>query len=282
METFLVIASAVLGLIVGSALSVQVTRTRTGANLGKRSRCLSCGHVLSARELVPLGSFLWQRGKCKHCKAPISVFYPAIELVTAIAFAGVMAAFLWLAMDSGLGFVFWATIILWWIIAGAMVFLGAYDIRHLKLHTRGLYVLVAAGVLLGLFGAWTGSQVAVLGIFLPQLLLARVVCACIAALFLLGIWKLSNGTWFGSGDIPVLVLSVFLFGFAPAFSVLALAAWVAVVWVGARWLSQVLVHRKLSAGTIARRLPFLPFLFIGMYLVGVWGLHVFGMIGGTL
>ena len=49
-----------------------------------RSRCPSCGHGITAAENIPLLSWLWLRGRCSACKAPISVRYPLVELVTAL------------------------------------------------------------------------------------------------------------------------------------------------------------------------------------------------------
>lgn len=72
-----------------------------------RSRCRRCGHVLGWRELVPIWSWLWQKGRCAHCGGRIPAHLPQSELAglglglgavlaapdTAIAFAG--AFFLW-------------------------------------------------------------------------------------------------------------------------------------------------------------------------------------------
>lgn len=52
-----------------------------------RSRCGSCGHQLTALENIPVLSYLVLRGKCAHCKKPISFRYPLIEIVTALSFA---------------------------------------------------------------------------------------------------------------------------------------------------------------------------------------------------
>jgi leader peptidase (prepilin peptidase)/N-methyltransferase len=52
-----------------------------------RSRCQKCGHQLAWFENFPILSFLVLRGKCRACKAPISVRYPLIELTTGTLFA---------------------------------------------------------------------------------------------------------------------------------------------------------------------------------------------------
>lgn len=48
-----------------------------------RSRCPHCGHQISALENIPLISYLFLRGKCSHCRAPIGLRYPLVECLTA-------------------------------------------------------------------------------------------------------------------------------------------------------------------------------------------------------
>jgi len=52
-----------------------------------RSRCPACGHPIAWYENIPLLSYLRLGGKCSACKTPISLRYPAVELLTALLFA---------------------------------------------------------------------------------------------------------------------------------------------------------------------------------------------------
>ena len=52
-----------------------------------RSRCPSCGHMITWYENIPVLSYLRLGGKCAECKTPISKRYPAIEILTALLFA---------------------------------------------------------------------------------------------------------------------------------------------------------------------------------------------------
>lgn len=50
---------------------------------GPRSRCPNCAYVLSAVENIPVLSYVALRGRCRHCKQPISWRYPMVEILTA-------------------------------------------------------------------------------------------------------------------------------------------------------------------------------------------------------
>jgi leader peptidase (prepilin peptidase)/N-methyltransferase len=81
---------APLGAAVGSFLNVVVHRLPRGESLVRpRSRCPRCEKTLSARDNVPLVSWLLLRGRCRNCGAPISPRYPLLELLTAAAFVTV-------------------------------------------------------------------------------------------------------------------------------------------------------------------------------------------------
>jgi leader peptidase (prepilin peptidase)/N-methyltransferase len=87
-----IVFAALLGLMVGSFLNVVVHRLPLGESLVRpRSRCVGCGAQLAAYDNVPVLSWIVLRGRCRHCRAPISARYPAIEAVTAVAFALVVA-----------------------------------------------------------------------------------------------------------------------------------------------------------------------------------------------
>lgn len=78
----------IVGLIFGSFFNVVGLRIPENISIIKpRSSCPKCNHILSPLELIPVFSFLLQRGKCKKCHTKISVIYPIFELFTGILFA---------------------------------------------------------------------------------------------------------------------------------------------------------------------------------------------------
>ena len=89
MEIYYTILFFILGTILGSFYNVIGYRLPKGESVlyPRHSYCPNCHHSLSKWELIPVLSFLFQGGKCKHCHHPISFFYPLIELLTGVLFA---------------------------------------------------------------------------------------------------------------------------------------------------------------------------------------------------
>ncbi|MEM7169172.1 MAG: A24 family peptidase [Pseudomonadota bacterium] len=121
---------------VGSFLGLVAERLPQGqAILIGRSRCNHCCKPLGARDLVPLFSWLINRGKCRFCQGPIPWSYNLIE----------MAAFI-VAVWSAIvlpGWLAWATAALGW----ALLTLSVIDSRHLYLPDQITLPLIPAGLL---------------------------------------------------------------------------------------------------------------------------------------
>lgn len=85
--------AALFGLLIGSFLNVVAWRLPRGESLIKpRSKCPGCGTQLKAYDNVPVFSWLVLRGRCRGCGEKISARYPVVEAVTALLYAGVVAA----------------------------------------------------------------------------------------------------------------------------------------------------------------------------------------------
>jgi len=86
----------VMGAMVGSFLNVCILRIpEEDISIAhpRHSRCPSCGTTLRWYENIPILSYLVLRGQCRTCKAPISLQYPLIELLTAIMAVAVVKRF---------------------------------------------------------------------------------------------------------------------------------------------------------------------------------------------
>src|SRR5690606_13693686 len=85
--TLIVLACVVMGLLIGSFLTVVVDRVpRGGAVVQPPSACGSCGHRLGTLDLVPIVSWLVLGGKCRYCKAKIGIEPIVVELANAALF----------------------------------------------------------------------------------------------------------------------------------------------------------------------------------------------------
>jgi leader peptidase (prepilin peptidase)/N-methyltransferase len=169
------IAALVFGLLIGSFLNVVIYRIpkmmqRESDNyvaneLGKelphtdrfnlmvpRSTCPHCGHQITALENIPVISWLFLRGKCSACKAPISARYPAIELLTGLLSALMVWTF-------GSGWMGLATLMFLWLLV-AMTFID-YDTQLLPDDLT--YPLMWLGLLLNLDGTFVPLRDAVIG-----------------------------------------------------------------------------------------------------------------------
>ncbi len=85
---------ALIGLLIGSFLNVVIYRVPRGESVNHpRSHCPGCNKEISPRDNIPVLSWLLLRGHCRHCGEPISMRYPAVELLTAIAFVAFAVKF---------------------------------------------------------------------------------------------------------------------------------------------------------------------------------------------
>jgi leader peptidase (prepilin peptidase) / N-methyltransferase len=119
----------------GSFLGVVVRRLPEDRPIAwARSRCEHCGAALTARDLVPLVSWLAAGGRCRFCGHPLGWFYPGIEL------AALAVALTAVAADSG-GWV-WLDCLLGW----SLLALAWIDIRRWLLPDALTLPLVLAGL----------------------------------------------------------------------------------------------------------------------------------------
>ncbi len=82
-EVFLIL----LGLIIGSFLNVLIYRMPIGESIVKpRSYCPQCKKPIKFYDNIPVISFIILEGKCRGCKAKISLQYPLVEIFTAFTF----------------------------------------------------------------------------------------------------------------------------------------------------------------------------------------------------
>ena len=90
MEYFIAATAFALGAIVGSFLNVVIHRyPREESIVFPASHCASCGTPIKPYDNVPILSYLWLRGRCRHCREPFSLRYPLVELANGLFYLAV-------------------------------------------------------------------------------------------------------------------------------------------------------------------------------------------------
>lgn len=88
------VLAALLGLVMGSFLNCFAYRYAHGESVAKgRSKCALCGHTLSAKDLFPVFSYIFLRGKCRYCGKKLPASYVIAELICAAAYISVLALY---------------------------------------------------------------------------------------------------------------------------------------------------------------------------------------------
>jgi prepilin signal peptidase PulO-like enzyme (type II secretory pathway) len=165
MHTLIIISLIFFGLVFGSFGSVIFYRLWDWPTketwkwfLVWRSECPKCHHTLKARNLVPIFSRLFQWWKCEYCKAPISRFYPFLEITTVIIFLSVFFLLLkyWISghniwLFEGYIYTIFITISAWLL---RLIFL--YDIKTYELHITATVFLAVITLFFTLF-FWTNK-----------------------------------------------------------------------------------------------------------------------------
>ncbi len=204
----------IFGVIIGSFLNVYLYRFHTGKTLMGSSHCLSCGKPLRVFELIPLLSYLCLRGRCRTCHSYIPSRYFLVELLTGLLFVGVV-----LTVTDVI------SIIHMLLLVSILVVVAVYDIYHMIIPDE-LVLAVLAVVL--------SNQLYLHIIGLPiEIFFMNVAAALAGSLFLLILWRVSNGTWIGFGDVKLIIPLALSVGFSSVFSLLVLSFWVgAIIGVG--------------------------------------------------
>jgi leader peptidase (prepilin peptidase) / N-methyltransferase len=133
-------AATLLGALIGSFLNVVIHRLPLGESLvTPGSHCPACDAPVRSFDNVPVLSWLVLRGRCRSCGAPISVRYPAVELLTAASFAAVVAV---RGFDDGL----WLELPF----VACLIALAGIDLDHKLLPNKIVYPMAAYGLVISL------------------------------------------------------------------------------------------------------------------------------------
>lgn len=257
----------VIGLCVGSFVNVVIYRTLHGMSPYKgRSICDNCKRQLTWYENIPLVSYVVLGGKCRTCKKQIDWSYPVVEFATGLLF-------LWWA-SLGVAFFRLSTFPhlylqpAFWLVVGIILVLVFF--------VDWLYGIIPdfAVATLGLLTLGYRVYLVTTGVMQASDFWLSVLAGLVSGLFFLALYLGTRGKGMGFGDVKFSVVMGFLLGYPKAivgFFVSFLIG--AVVGVG------VLLYKKKMRG---QRVPFGPFLILGLVIALVWGEEIWRWYMGVL
>jgi prepilin signal peptidase PulO-like enzyme (type II secretory pathway) len=255
------------GAAVGSFLNVVATRydgehfLLSNRLIGGRSHCEQCKKTLRWFELVPLVSFVAQGGRCRRCKARLSIQYPVMELLSGIIFVFVPLALgvgraMGASAIAGAPLIFLAT--LWIAVFEALLVMTLIDIRLGIIPDEINIFLAAAGVLLLLIPAPLDAAAVII----------KIISALGAGAFFALLIAVTRGKGMGMGDLKLAIPLGLLFGW-PEIVLVLMAAFVIGAVVGV-----IAVAR--GTNSMKGTLPFGPFLALGAVTAFFWGAPIIG------
>ncbi len=187
-EIMLYVMSGLFGLVFGSFLNVLILRIPRGEEFVLTpSHCMSCGHPLKWTDLVPFFSYVFLRGRCRYCKAKISVQYPVIELLNAA---------LWVISMLVCGLTLYGLLVC--LMSSALLALAVIDWRTYEI-PLGFNIWI---LLLGV------ARIALQ----PELLLSGIAGFLAVSLPLAAIFYISHGKAIGGGDVKLMAAAGLFLG----------------------------------------------------------------------
>lgn len=201
LQPFWMAFTFIIGLCVGSFLNVMALRFLADEPIVlPPSHCPKCHTKLRPIDNIPVISYILLGGKCHHCKAPISIQYPLVELATGLLFCVTLWFF-------GLS---WQTLFLCFMIANLIV-IFITDLREsLIFNFNSIYMLIPAGIVYSLLnlggipGTAFSLDLGALVLHVPEAITSALMGMLIALVFFEGMILLSLvffGTeGFGHGD----------------------------------------------------------------------------------
>lgn len=239
--------SLLFGLVFGSFLNVCIYRIPLKKSIvSPPSSCPECGHRIKPYDNIPLVSYLLLLGKCRHCRQPIPIRYPLVELVTGILSMTIFIRY-------GLGYQY----VLFFMFAALLVVISLIDLQHQiipdVLSVPGIFVGVAASFLPGHI-TWLDSLIGAVG--------GGGLLYLVAVIFK----KLTGKDGMGGGDVKLLAMIGAWMGWRSLPVVILLSS-----------LSGILIGggALLLAGKGYRaRIPFGPFLSLGAIIYFFFGVQL--------
>jgi prepilin signal peptidase PulO-like enzyme (type II secretory pathway) len=233
---FCILFVFVIGTCIGSFLNCFIYRLEHKKTLKGRSFCPQCKHQLSWKDLFPVFSYLFLKGKCRYCRKKISIQYPIVEFFTGLIF---LIIFLKFQFSPILEIVFL------FYISSVLIIIFVYDFRKYLIPDKVLFPAIAIVFIFRL-------------VFKFSLLSNYFLAILIGSGFFLFIFLISKGNWMGFGDVKLAILMGLLLGFPNILVALFLAFFSGSI-IGIALM--IFGKKKLKS-----EIPFGPFLITGTFI----------------
>jgi len=242
--TYLTVVIIIIGTLIGSFLNVCISRIpRKESIIYPPSHCISCGAKLKPFDLIPIFSYIHNKGRCKYCGQKISLQYPVIEILTGIVF---LLSFFSFGLSVELAF--------YTILFCILIVISGIDYSHQIIPDS----LVVLSFIIGITFKLTGH------LFLGQAFsfFNSLLGMVIGGGFLLLIAVISNGGM-GGGDIKLMAALGYWVGWK--YTILSLL----LSFILGGILSLVLLLLKIKSR--GEMIPFGPFLALGFFVTALYG-----------
>lgn len=176
------------GIVIGSFLNVCIYRIPLKENIVVvRSHCMTCGHELKWYELIPLFSFVVQKGKCRKCGTKLSVQYPLIEGLNGVLYV-IIFIINGLTIDS----------LLYCLLISALIVLSVIDFRTYEIPVGINIFILALGIIMTVihYNDWLSH---VIGFFAVSVFIEIIILA-------------TRGRGMGGGDMKLMAAAGLLLG----------------------------------------------------------------------
>ena len=249
MELAIKIWVLLVGMAVGSFLNVCIYRLpRSLSLIHPPSMCPSCQTKIPFYDNVPVASYLWLRGRCRHCGAAFSLRYPLVELVSGLFAVAVFARY---------GFS-WESLFLYSLV-GALLVITFIDIDHQIIPDVITYPGIGVGFVTSLLLGHITYKESLIGILLGGGILLLVAW---------GYYLLTKREGMGGGDIKLLAMIGAFLGWKGAIFTIFAGSAIGTV-AGVALALRTGGGRKLA-------IPFGPFLSVGALLYLFFGPQLIG------
>lgn len=269
-QSLLYLCLFIIGSFFGSFFNVLADRLSKEQTIGGRSKCDNCKHVLAWYDLIPIISFTSLSGKCRYCRAPISIGHLLSEIITGVLF--ILTYILSSRIYPGLQFQ-----LIHIAITGVIVVMLLADLRYHIIPDEMQIVLFILGFIKLLFQQSIPQTIELERILSITFLTnggTHLGYGIIVALPILLIYGVTRGRGMGFGDVKLAFNMGFISGIWGGLA----AIYIGFISGGIVGLILLLARKKKMKSKIA----FGPFLLLGFYTILFYDTEVISFIQGYL